>query len=68
MYQEPLVRYARGDSHAREIKASRLRKVAIGSGPITMAATIKRAAKGRDVTTAHYNGKLDSPRGSSTKP
>ena len=62
VYQEPFVRYARGNGHARAIKASRLGRVAMGNGPITMAATIKRTAKGRDVAAAHYNGKLDSPR------
>ena len=62
VYQEPFVRYARGDSHARATKASRLTKVAKGTGAITMAATIKRTVKGRNITAAHYNGKLDSPR------
>ena len=62
VYQEPLVRYARGDSFARVSRTSRLGSVAAGSGPIVMAAIVTGTDKGRNVTAAHYNGKLDSPR------
>ena len=60
--QEPLVRYARGDSFARASRTSRLGSVAAGSGPIVMAAIVTGTDKGRNVTAARYNGKLDSPR------
>ena len=61
VYQEPLVRYARGDSSDRASRTSRLRTVATGSGPIVMAAVIGTFAFKTRRTGGSYCGIVYSP-------
>ena len=62
VYQEPLAEYAGIDDSAEVNANSMLRRVDMGTAPITMAAVIRQTVNGRHRTTSHYNGKIDSPR------
>ena len=62
LHQEPLQRHARDESTAALTGRVSLGDAAAPGADLTMAAHVARGARGRVVTGAHYNGKIDGPR------
>jgi N,N-dimethylformamidase len=62
LVQQPLHKHVGTNDSLSKTFKTKISKINANDAPITMAAEFSKYDKGRTVCTAHFNGKIDSPR------